>query len=180
VTLDVGAIPKADSILQLWRAFYNNRRLGGACGAVDVLTGPCGRKLLNPLVAAQNFEYKISNMLDEPLESSLGYLTSLPGALSAYRYRAITGRPLDQYFLADDPVRKKKMNILERFLYLAGERILCLELVAKADEPWTMAYVRSAKTKINTPEKVEDLIAQRRIWINGACAANIYTVVPTS
>jgi chitin synthase len=31
----------------------------------------------NPLVAAQNFEYKMSNILDKPLESLFGYITVL-------------------------------------------------------------------------------------------------------
>lgn len=31
-----------------------------------------GKKLFNPLIAAQNFEYKMSNILDKPLESSFG------------------------------------------------------------------------------------------------------------
>lgn len=79
-------------------------------------------------MAAQNFEYKMSNILDKPLyvprerttspptantcvsESVFGYITVLPGAFSAYRYIAlqndVTGEgPLQKYFLGETMVR---------------------------------------------------------------------------
>lgn len=60
----------------------NNPNLGGACGEIHAMINK-GKKLFNPLgafrytasltiVAAQNFEYKMSNILDKPLESSFG------------------------------------------------------------------------------------------------------------
>jgi chitin synthase len=126
----------------LWEAFYNDPDLGGACGEIHAMIKG-GKKLLNPLVAAQNFEYKMSNILgmhqplslrerlnwnhtDKPLESSFGYVSVLPGAFSAYRYRAILGRPLEQYFHGDHSLADRLgpkgiygMNIFTKNMFLA-------------------------------------------------------------
>lgn len=45
------------------------------------MLGKGGRNLVNPLVATQNFEYKISNILDKPLESAFGYVSVLVSCL---------------------------------------------------------------------------------------------------
>jgi chitin synthase len=181
VLLDAGTKPGHKSILALWEAFYNDKDLGGACGEIHAMLGKGWRNLLNPLVAAQNFEYKISNILDKPLESSFGYVSVLPGAFSAYRFRAIMGRPLEQYFHGDHTLSKqlgKKgiegMNIFKKNMFLAEDRILCFELVAKAGSKWHLSYVKASKGETDVPEGAAEFISQRRRWLNGSFAAGIY------
>ncbi|KAI0156754.1 glycosyltransferase family 2 protein [Xylariaceae sp. FL1272] len=184
ILLDAGTKPGSKSLLALWEGFYNDKDLGGACGEIHAMLGKGGRKLLNPLVAVQNFEYKISNILDKPLESSFGYVSVLPGAFSAYRFRAIMGRPLEQYFHGDHTLSKilgKKgiegMNIFKKNMFLAEDRILCFELVAKAGSKWHLTYIKAAKGETDVPEGAPEFIGQRRRWLNGSFAASIYSLM---
>ncbi|EZF61050.1 chitin synthase B [Trichophyton rubrum CBS 289.86] len=184
ILLDAGTKPESKSLLALWEAFYNDKDLGGSCGEIHAMLGKGWKNLLNPLVAAQNFEYKISNILDKPLESSFGYVSVLPGAFSAYRFRAIMGRPLEQYFHGDHTLSKQLgpkgiegMNIFKKNMFLAEDRILCFELVAKAGSKWHLTYVKSSKGETDVPEGAPEFIGQRRRWLNGSFAASIYALM---
>jgi len=96
--LDVGTRPGNNSIYRLWKAFDVNSNVGGACGEIAAYKGKNWKYLLNPLgkcphvllaaerilngfffpvVGAQNFEYKISSILDKPTESLFGYISVL-------------------------------------------------------------------------------------------------------
>jgi len=75
--------------------------LDSACGEIAAYKGPMWRYLINPLVAAQNFEYKMrydpssvhsespdleldSNILDKTCESMFGYIRCVSSVSSAF------------------------------------------------------------------------------------------------
>lgn len=191
VLIDAGTKPGNRAIVHLWRAFRNNENVGGACGEIHAMTGKNFRKLLNPLVAAQNFEYKLSNILDKPLEDTFGFIAVLPGAFSAYKYDALQGRPLEQYFRGDHSLAEKLgaqgldgMSIFKRNMFLAEDRILCFEITFKAPNPtdgkrkhWHLKYVKASKAETDVPETIDEFISQRRRWLNGSFAATLYSMI---
>lgn len=162
ILLDVGTKPGSNSLYHLWKAFDNDSNVAGACGEIKAMKGKWGSNLLNPLVASQNFEYKMSNILDKPLESVFGYITVLPGALSAYRYHALlndeTGHgPLSQYFKGE-VLHGQHADVFTANMYLAEDRILCWELVAKRGESWVLKYVKNCTGETDVPGKEAPLL----------------------
>ncbi|OBZ70856.1 Chitin synthase 3 [Grifola frondosa] len=180
VLLDVGTRPEKKSIYHLWKAFDVNSNVAGACGEIAAYKGKRWSGLLNPLVAAQNFEYKIANVLDKPTESLFGYISVLPGAFSAYRYIALQndkyGRgPLASYFKGE-VLHGRDTDIFTSNMYLAEDRILCFELVAKANSNWVLKYVKSAIAETDVPDALPEFISQRRRWLNGSFFAATYAI----
>lgn len=194
--LDCGTQPAKDAFYYLWRAF-RDENVAGACGEMRAALGPSKKLLSNPLVAAQNFEYKISNILDKPMESVFGFITVLPGAFSAYRYDALLNvngeGPLEKYFKGeflhqgadideDDDERKLKernyqqAGIFTSNMYLAEDRILCFELVAKKNHNYVLRYVKEATAETDVPEKMDEFVLQRRRWLNGSFFAAGYAL----
>ncbi|ORY52914.1 hypothetical protein BCR33DRAFT_675086 [Rhizoclosmatium globosum] len=175
ILIDVGTKPTESSIYHLWKAFDKNPQIGGACGEIYAELGYAWSKLLNPLVASQNFEYKMSNILDKPLESSFGFISVLPGAFSAYRFAAVQGVPLQQYFKGE--TMHGGNNIFQANMYLAEDRILCFELVTKAKARWILRYVRGARAETDVPDTIPEFISQRRRWLNGSFFATLHALI---
>ncbi|KAF3085705.1 Chitin synthase, class 1 [Orbilia oligospora] len=190
VLIDAGTKPGGKSIYHLWRAFELNPECGGACGEIKAMLGAGWKHLRNPLVATQNFEYKMSNILDKPLESAFGFISVLPGAFSAYRFAALQSRkglpgsmqndvpegPLEKYFKGET-MHGANSTFFDANMYLAEDRILCFELVTKRNCNWVLTYVKSSYAETDVPDRMPELILQRRRWLNGSFFAAVYALV---
>lgn len=69
------------------------------------------------------------------------------------------------------------MNIFKKNMFLAEDRILCFELVAKAGQKWHLSYIKAAKGETDVPEGAPEFISQRRRWLNGSFAATLYSLM---
>lgn len=69
------------------------------------------------------------------------------------------------------------MNIFKKNMFLAEDRILCFELVAKAGQKWHLSYIKAAKGETDVPEGAPEFISQRRRWLNGSFAASLYSLM---
>jgi chitin synthase len=94
------------------------------------------------------------------------------------------GRPLEQYFHGDHTLSARLgkkgiegMNIFKKNMFLAEDRILCFELVAKAGSKWHLTYVKTSRAETDVPEGAPEFISQRRRWLNGSFAASIYSLM---
>jgi chitin synthase len=115
-------------------------RVAGACGEIEVLVpdkkenGDQFTFVENAIMQAQYVEYKLSHYIDKAYESLFGFISVLPGAFSTFRWEAICGSPLDAFLKGKlkegDP--NYKTSCPEANMYLAEDRIFCLELLIKA------------------------------------------------
>ncbi|KAI8972260.1 hypothetical protein BD414DRAFT_500722 [Trametes punicea] len=153
VLLDVGTRPGNKSIYHLWKAFDVNSNVAGACGEIAVYKGKHWRGLLNPLVAAQNFEYKITNILDKPTESLFGYISVLGEVLH--------GRDTD-IFTSNMCMFCCRITLPITRCLTSSRRIL--------------KYVKSAIAETDVPEALPEFISQRRRWLNGSFFAATYAI----
>lgn len=100
-------------------------------------------------------EYKLSHYLDKSCEAVFGFISVLPGAFSVFRWKAINGGPLESFFKGLD---KENHSCSEANMYLAEDRVMCLEILVKKKEAWRLSYVPGAKALTDPPDNLATLI----------------------
>lgn len=146
--------------------------IGGACGEITV----DNFEIFGLVVPSQQLEYKVSHMMDKSLESCCGYISVLPGAFSSFKYRAVQGKPLGEYFKLQDSDEKWNSTCYTSNMYLAEDRILGIEVVCQKEDSWRLEYVKGACASTDVPTKLGNLMKQRRRWLNGSFFSTLYAM----
>ena len=97
------------------------QELGGVCGDLEVDLSQT-KGCFNVLAYAQFMEYKLSHFIDKAFEGCFSYQSVLPGAFSVLRWKAVKGRPIEEFLKG---LNKKNLNLLELNMFLAEDRIMC-------------------------------------------------------
>mmetsp|Transcript_26815 Transcript_26815/g.48327 ORF Transcript_26815/g.48327 Transcript_26815/m.48327 type:complete len:800 (+) Transcript_26815:79-2478(+) len=162
ILLDIGTGPCEYALGKLIGAMENNKNIAGCCGEIV----PYNPQFLNMVECAQMVEYKFAHIFDKALESLIGFITVLPGAFSAYSWKALEGRPLEKYFYSI--LYPENMDCFKANVYLAEDRILCAELIFKKGASHILRFIFDAKAETDVPSDIFVLLAQRRRWFNGS------------
>ena len=90
-----------------------------------------------------------------------------------FRWEAIKGEPLASFFHGLD---KASHTPTEANMYLAEDRIMCLEILVKAQNSYVLKYVPGSVALTDPPGQLSVLFKQRRRWINGSLFASIHVL----
>ncbi|EAR87844.2 chitin synthase (macronuclear) [Tetrahymena thermophila SB210] len=138
---------------------------------------------LASLPQAQNYEYTTAHMIDKNFESCLGFLHVLPGAWSAYRYKALNLTKEHRENLIQKRYLKQILNknllsntIQELNMFLAEDRILCLGIFCQVESSYKLKFIPDAKAFTDPVDTFEDFLNQRRRWINSSWFALEYVL----
>ncbi|CAD8199613.1 unnamed protein product [Paramecium pentaurelia] len=209
VLMDVGANPQKDAIFQLIMAMEQNPKLGGVCGTMrvqieeddkddvelDIVTNILVNKVFS-IQKCQSCEYDIAHLLDKQAESALDFIHVLPGAFSAYRYKAFFVNykddrnqqrcnqenqniliPQQEEGILDKYLRQvldqnyEHQTLQEANMFLAEDRVLCKLLFCNG---YHLRYIPNALVYVDPCTSLKQLIQQRRRWINGSWHALSY------
>lgn len=69
-----------------------------------------------------------------------------------------------------------ELNAFEANMFLAEDRILCIEVVAKKGAKYRLEYIKEAVAEADAVTKLTGLMKQRRRWLNGTFFAMLYAL----
>src|ERR1035437_1645494 len=93
---------------------------------------------------------------DKANESFFGFNSVLPGAYSVFRWKAIKGEPLDEFF--KNVTRTDNPSCAEANEFLAEDRVMCLQIYIKKKSKYHLCYIPDAKAFTDAPDNLGVLI----------------------
>lgn len=129
----------------------------------------------------QNFQcadFVIQRTILWMAENMSGYMSVVPGQLCGVRWSALTtsgatGKsPLD-YYLAG----LNCSSAQEKIMFLAEDRVMGFEILASKGEDHQLAYAGEAECYTDSCKTVNELLKQRRRWVNSAFTCRSWALV---
>ena len=184
--IDCGSIPLWKSISSIIWHMETIPEVGGACGEIEVMLpdkkddGSAISFIESILLRGQYVEYKLSHYMDKAAESLFGFVSVLPGAFSTFRWDWIKGQPLNAFLKGS----KDEFGDISKIMacrsankYLAEDRIMWLEIIAKENNDYILHYIPGAKCLTDPPLTLTGLLKQRRRWFNGSLFASLHVLL---
>ena len=183
--MDVGTVPTSTSFTHLLQAFQEHASVGAVAASI-LPQSPV--HAFDVLAAWQYVSFANASFLEWPAENMAGFLSVVPGQLSAVRWDAIKDSqattqvlgqprlsPLDVYFKG-----LGKLSPREAMLYAAEDRVLCREIVFTSTDEWSVAHVDAAVAITDPCLSWDELLRQRKRWCNGymACRLAFLKTIP--
>ncbi|CAG8799644.1 9593_t:CDS:2, partial [Gigaspora rosea] len=147
---------------------FKNDQVAGSCGKLYIKKR--WLYLLNPVVGAQILEREISNILIKPMESIFGYIPSLSGDFSAYRYSAL----LDSTSNTEETSNNNSILINNDFL--AKNNAICFELISKRNFSWLLHYESSSQAELNLSKNLSKITQQHLCNLNAYFHTSFYVI----
>jgi len=120
----------------------------------------------------QDLEYVQGQMMDRCLESFLGGVTCLPGALTMVEFNTLK-EVEEEYFKNSNFT--KNINIIDYARFHLGEdRYLTHLFMDSLPYPNAVGFCSTAVCKTEAPKRLSVLLKQRRRWLLGTYANEIY------
>jgi cellulose synthase/poly-beta-1,6-N-acetylglucosamine synthase-like glycosyltransferase len=178
VQMDVGGVIQARNIHDLWEFLERNLDVGAAAGSI-LAQKP--KNILNLVGVWQFGNFCLDKLLFSPAEMLSGYRSVLPGQFSIMRWQALAPHPfedlqhkqkpspLDYYFRG-----LNRLSIFESIMFLAEDRVIGWNMVTDPQQNWRLSHLDSVVTVTDSCGSLQELLRQRRRWINGAFASRLW------
>ncbi|KAL2915570.1 hypothetical protein HK105_204972 [Polyrhizophydium stewartii] len=162
--IDSDIVLYPDCMIEFVRAMEKSRHLVGMTGFISAMSS----QKPNLLVYFQDCEYVVGQVFWRSLEAALGGVTCLPGALTILRLRELS-KAAKTYF---SELNTKNMLDFHRF-HLGEDRYLT-HLLMEQTKSYSIGFCPSARAKTEAPSQWPSFLKQRRRWLLGAFANQIY------
>ncbi|KAH6600209.1 hypothetical protein BASA50_002477 [Batrachochytrium salamandrivorans] len=162
--IDSDIILYPDCMIEFVRAMEKGKNLIGMTGFISAISS----RERNILLYCQDCEYLTSQVFWRSLEASLGGVTCLPGALTILRLKELT-KAAETYF-SD----LKTDQIFDFHRYHLGEDRYLTHLLMEQSQSYSIGFCPSARAKTEAPGTWTSFLKQRRRWLLGAFANEIY------